>query len=767
METKHIGTIIALALCFGVYFYFTQTLQDQQRDMMYEAEGYVEWDEEEARDLFNRSDELLGSAMQELQAHEREKARLLYREAMSNVALYLQNHRDKNLEPDLTVSDWKKLRDGIYLGSLNEEFDFLEGELARGDVKVEEVEWFVRGYGDPEFSPLRQAFEQSKSELESLRAQQAPKWLRIYVQDSSGGQRHEKPIESEIVKKWTPDYGFKAVFGKSLGNVEKKATWKTLTIWATEESAYYEYQNRSNNFDSQSPPVIPYKLTLKFSIEGSEKIPTSWDDLPEIIVEAPVPDTLLLEDKSYAEGDRLEAENRKVLLEKMQAAMGALPSFRPFPELDADQLSILGAGGKVDRQAATALAYLKPEKFSNQLQGALQTVSKSGRGELMGLIIELGLEEHSGWLIQSLTNSDLYSQQQVFEAIQNKPWFGDWEPAVMLLRKGHDNIRTNLMRKMGDHVSNPKVKGALIEIGNDPKDPRRLDFARYLIQHLPEEELAPYAVWVDDRDTRFSEQIFTLLRRKDQELGRQIILAKYATANAKLREAMLNGYKFNYESIAPAEIDMLKSAVQQRASPKLHTNALNALLKAAYYPEVWACLLELKNDVGLSEREKNRVEEALLNNVNRARPDFAKEYNLAEVARLEASAASLDRFARSRQGTAITNLLGMKGSKDASVKSLSELMGANPGDEELSLMVIRAIQQFHRIRKGWDWGQAELVAILTKGMAHPNKEARKYSYKVAGFALKEGYENYRNLLVVAADRETDSKLKTQIQGYLR
>ncbi len=331
--------------------------------------------------------------------------------------------------------------------------------------------------------------------------------------------KYEKTIAQEVAGRWTPDYGFKLVLGKSLGPVEEKATWKRLTIHANEKSAYYEFQGQGgdNQFVNRSPPVIPYKLTLSFKIEGNSAIPTSWDNLSEITLDAPAPETLYLShnsSRSLDEGDRLETESRKILQDKLRQELGNLPVFRLFPGLDAGQLTIIGNNGKVDRKSATALAYLSPGKFSAQLKNALKIDSRSGRGELMGLVVDLGLEEHSGWLLQSLETAGLYDQKQVLEAIQNKPWYGDWEPVLWLLKNGNDDIRSKLSRQLGDHLTNPKIKGAFIEMGNNPRDPRRLDMASFLLQKLPLDELEPFAVWIDDRDTRaLNSALYCLLFR--------------------------------------------------------------------------------------------------------------------------------------------------------------------------------------------------------------------------------------------------------------
>ncbi len=89
-----------------------------------------------------------------------------------------------------------------------------------------------------------------------------------------------------------------------------------------------------------------------------------------------------------------------------------------------------------------------------------------------------------------------------------------------------------------------------------------------------------------------------------------------------------------------------------------------------------------------------------------------------------------------------------------------------PPTVELRL-VIRAVQQFHRIRKGWNWEQPELIAILETGMNHPDSSARGFSYKVAGYALKEGHNLYRDLLVKAAADESEPKLVKQIESLLK
>ena len=301
----------------------------------------------------------------------------------------------------------------------------------------------------------------------------------------------------------------------------------------------------------------------------------------------------------------------------------------------------------------------------------------------------------------------------------------------------------------------------------DPRDPRRLDMASFLLQKLPLDELEPFAVWIDDRDTRFSEQIFSMLSRRVPALGRQMVLSRYSTAKTGLQEVMLSRYKFNNDSIQPEEVNILKSAVGQRTSAKLRANALNALMNAAYRPEVWKCLWELSGGGQLPRRELDRVESKLLQSVYRAYPDKAAEYYKDTIYRVENLPETPDRFARSRQGTAITSLLGMDGAKDASVAWLADFMTANPDNGELPLLVIRAVQQFHRIRKGWNWEQPELIAILETGMNHPDSSARGFSYKVAGYALKEGHNLYRDLLVKAAADESEPKLVKQIESLLK
>ena len=94
-------------------------------------------------------------------------------------------------------------------------------------------------------------------------------------------------------------------------------------------------------------------------------------------------------------------------------------------------------------------------------------------------------------------------------------------------------------------------------------------------------------------------------------------------------------------------------------------------------------------------------------------------------------------------------------------------MVAHLEDDEVSQLVVRAVQQYHRIRSGWSWEQLEMLAIIEIGMNHQNPATRGYSYKVAGYAMKEGHGIYREMLTGASARESDEKLFKQIENLLK
>ena len=109
----------------------------------------------------------------------------------------------------------------------------------------------------------------------------------------------------------------------------------------------------------------------------------------------------------------------------------------------------------------------------------------------------------------------------------------------------------------------------------------------------------------------------------------------------------------------------------------------------------------------------------------------------------------------------------MDGQKDARVASLAKILEEYPSDDDFTHRALFAIQQYHRIRDGWNWNQQEMQVILNAGMNHPNPQTRQFTYKVAAYALGKDHRQYSTMLEQAQSLEADPKLLKQIEEYLQ
>ena len=155
------------------------------------------------------------------------------------------------------------------------------------------------------------------------------------------------------------------------------------------------------------------------------------------------------------------------------------------------------------------------------------------------------------------------AQKIVIASLKNKPWFWGYGPILFLARRGHDDIRTEVLYTLRGQLHNLKVKETFKAIANNTHDARRIDFANLILNEVPQEELSQYAGWIKDRDLQFATEAFNNIRRRDEDLIRKIVVENFSKVSPKLQEKMLSNFKINYRSIELEETKLLKSTVLQ------------------------------------------------------------------------------------------------------------------------------------------------------------------------------------------------------------
>lgn len=769
LNKKAVNAAIILLIAINLYyFYFVKDKEDNRFERI--SQQYEEKTEENVCKAMEEADVIWKQTVVALNEHKLEEAQDLYKAGREKINFHLSQHGYQEMKPGLTLSDWKKEQDTVLLEALQTELRILMDKLKSGEVNPNDVESFFRGFNDFAFRDLESEYNNRKSEIEKARAVHASKWIRVIISDYIKGYQFKYGgiVENALRSKWIDDRGYTLVFARSMGQFENNATLKTLTVKVEEEDAQYEFEN--NIFINRAQPVIPIKVTVSFSMEGDEEFITGWDNLYSLEAEAPAPDTLWVKEKksgSLDEADKLVIENRGILERDIQLKLNQLPPFEFFPGQDTDRLTLLTTEGGVDTKSAMALTFKSPRLFKSQLGEAIQSVTPETLGDLQYLVIKLEQDAHAKWLAQTLKEADINSQKKALRALENKPRTWGYGPILVLTRRGHDSVRTQALYTLRGQLHHAKVKKTLKAIANNPGDPRRIEFANFILNESPKEDLHLYTHWIKDSDHKFAAETFQRIKRKDQDLTRKLVVEYYAEVSPELKEKMLSHFTFRYEGADPKDIALLKNAVLQTESARIRTNALNSLLNAPYLPGVWWSLNELKT-ASLSSKEKSIIERELIYSVDRGNPNGAKLYLMAEIKRLQSAVKEVpSNQADALLRGAIGKLIGMDGQKDEWVASLAEIIIENPTDHDFLHNALLALQQYHRIRDGWNWDQQEMENILYAGAKHPNLQTRQFTYKVAGYALGKSHRQYASLLEQAHNLESDPKLLKQIEEYLQ
>lgn len=175
--------------------------------------------------------------------HKLKEAERLYKAGRDKIGYEINEHGYKEIRPGLTLSDWKKEQDALLLEALQAEFRFIIERLKTAEITPSYAESFYRTYNDFAFRDLEREYKDRAKEIERARAVLASKWLRVNISDYINGYQYQygKIIERVLQNKWREQAGYKLVFARSMGQLEKGATWKTLNIKVEEENAEYVF----------------------------------------------------------------------------------------------------------------------------------------------------------------------------------------------------------------------------------------------------------------------------------------------------------------------------------------------------------------------------------------------------------------------------------------------------------------------------------------------------------------------------------------------
>jgi hypothetical protein len=731
-------------VAMAVLWSLTQRHNTSVEARMRETEtGVPAWDASTAKDAVAKANDSWHAAMQAVAAREPKEAFDAYHRAVRGDAAFLvKNHPDKEAGPGQTLRQWFDERDKAFRDAFLPQMDWILDSLAKGDLSSGEVKQLVQNLAYVDFKEPEQRFKKEEKRIAEERAKAATRWLRVELQHNV--DTYEGVVKEALRTKWNDRYGFKVVFGYPLSDAERQATWKTLTVDLNQQDAHYKGSNQKTAF--LSGLSVPESVGLRFKLAGPDPVLTSWDSLAPLSVSVEVPASLWVKYDRYsddkpatlqAEARRVGEEKKKELVAALRQQLKGLPGFTLFPGVNPATLSLL-KGDRLDNQAATALAYLEPDRLKSEAVRLTQSNNPRLREDLLGLAISTELEPLAAWVTKNLPLADRQTQSRLARELGRKPWYGNFEPLLAVIVAATNDYPQEAVQALRGHVQHRRVQEVLAQKAAVSRDYQRGNYAHLFLSEAPWEAVDARArQWVTDKDGNFAAQAYTALLNRDRARATALMLEVFEQASPRAQAVMLQQFTFSPERHGDREMSLLLRMARQKTNREAKAEARSAIRKVAYTAAGWQAYSALAKEEA-DPRQKHFMEEELLHSVHRALPDRAEAYRLEK---LRGTNALLRDFA-------LFDLLSTDDPKDAVLRELAQLIATRPQDSTLLPKSVAAIRQYHTLRRNWDFseGQQDLKTILELGSRHAEARVRRDAQEVIAYAVKKGHAHYASLL---------------------
>lgn len=756
-----IAVILMVMVWIGIQSMVTKH-NEGVREQIEEAEtGVPRWKKKEAQTAVEESRLSWKRAHDALKSHNHTASFRGYRDAMTAFSVYAKHYSDKEVEPGVTYKVWLDEKDQKYRKAMAEEYEWVLQQLETGDISVGEARQIVNNFSTTDFKDLKGRYEEEKERIAAARARLAGKWFRVTL--SGYTYNYEEVIKKILRKKWNDRYGVKLVFGWSLDNLEQRATWKNLDIMIEQKDSGFSFQSEEQKIMGGSTQ-IPEMVKLSFKHSGNKTVSTNWTELADVTARVELPESILvsvgkrggLDAKGNRKIQAIQSEYMQKLQETLSDELDKLPVFQIFPDKDSSKLKVL-KDGKIDSEAVRALGYLDRKNLTSQLKSLRLSGNTSGIEELLAVLIELNMEDFSGFVTKRIVKVDQRKLTPIFNELKKKPWYGDYEPLHALI-KSNKNPSGDILTAMQGQMRVLKNQQLFLDRIKDPDFYPRPYYARLLIIENPIERTSKYAErWLTDKDEHFATVVYIALARKDRQITHQIALEHFDQLHDKTKSFMLRDLVIKSEGGNEQILKVLKQIIGDEESGQLRHGAYNVLKIASYIPDAWDVLKEMA-DTEKDSRLQTDIIIKLIMNVGRAHPEMAEDFLYRNLKSKESRV----------RHQAMLALLGSKKSKGSVIHTLAGLLQKSPSDQKLLEQIVFSIHQYHRIRKGWNFAkdQTELTNILQLGGKHSDKRVRESAYVVMGYALKEGHDHYRPHLEAALQSEKEEILQKKIQKLL-
>jgi hypothetical protein len=769
------GMMIGIAVISCAFAYYFHVMQRKTMDQFMEAErgpGMQAFDAEEAQTRLADLKQTMDKAADALAQQDEQTASTLFQKHYNHFdGLY--SHGEERLASGQTL---KEAYDAIfesYATHVLSAFDSMIKAALEGEIDPLRVQRFSQHHGSllPE---LTKRYQQERKTIEASRARLASTWFRVVIQDSSDDWRAD--LEQAFRNKWNPDLGMKLVFGSPLGSLERKATWRELKV--TTKLSHARYSDTGKGWGDVQ---IPQTLEVTFLTLDKNAVPTSWDELLKLTLSVEVPSSIeRRSDGSYDEARTWTTKNMELLRKEMIAGLAVLPEFDIYPGIDPATLKLVKDDGRLDKEAATILSLKAPGLLRGHFKTVMDTANPALRSDLIQFVISHQQETFLPWLTDTLKEADERTRFEAMEVLRDNPWFGDYEPLLILLEQSNEQTLHKGLQSLYGQLDNEKVADVLKRKSEDRENTTRRFFAELYIREIPQEKLAEISSWIQDPDVEFASRAYQELLRRDKKLGEDLVIKTLHLVPDPVKMTMLSGLRLHEDTFAQSGlIPRVVSLAQQTENQPLSERAESCLISSCSQPEVWQALRSLHDSEAVLH-DRLAVYSALVyqaRNANQGTLDEAmawldQQIDTSQKQIMEGLADAADSRSKTSlrrlqdiRNQAIGHLFQQPGPWDAQVRRLHQLYTAYPSDESLCIGIAQALGS-NANKGGWVHDQNEYRALLEALVIHDHKNVRGPIYNALGHSAGKGWQQYRTMLEDALGREQDQYLKRSLESIL-
>jgi len=736
--------LVMAALCLGLWFHTHQRSEKLIEDLAGIESGIPKWDAKTFPVIAAGIESNYAAGLSYLRAHDYEKAVQHACYGGRQVAEpYLRNYPSNAVRPGVMLDIWAERMEMAYRMACTSELDWCIEALKAGLVSVDSVMNLVNYHSD--YPELKEKFDEVRQEIEQLRTRAAARWIRLQVLPDSMGKDVEEIARAAFSKKRGNVPGVSLIFGQPLSAEEDRATFKVIEVRLQTEFARYEVEYRGVRAENWMPPQIPEAVTITCNVRSSRVVPTTWDQIPVSSAKAQAPERIKTD-----EADAVLAEQEKKLLAAIAAQLAVLPEFDVYPGAVVGSLTII-RNGRLDLDAFRALAFKAPEELDRQVAAAARTGELGLQADLVRALVDCGDERYGKWVAQRVAGVDAETRSAVVASLKLNPSYGQYAPILSLIKSATD-YPYELVIALNGHLDAPAVKAAILEQIKTGRPQDRANYLNFFLHGVPASDLSHYAAWIHDPDANFAVAAYLGIYNRDQDLASRIAIEQFETASPKVQELMLRHFHFDGEHAREDGLAFLEKVANQKSNPGARREALDKIMEyPSALPEGWDLLQRLCGQE-TDAATKERMGQKLLANIGRAHPEQAADY-YKEIIRTDHGVL---------REQAVNLLLEMDGPKDERVALAAELISGVEADPQLVRAVLMSVHQYIRIRKGWNFQQAEMMDIVARGVASSDRNVRGFAYGIMVEAIAQGNEDYDRQLTQLLDAEQDAALKLEI-----